>query len=152
MKLSLRLALRDLRSGFGGLGLLWLCLAVAIAGLASVTSLASSVDRAIASNGRELLGGDLALSVASRQATVIAIGEARPAIAEALGASVPVHGAADMSSAVRTAFASASPGGTVVLAPACASFDMFRDYAQRGLTFKQEVRRLQEEWSVTREQ
>ena len=73
-------------------------------------------------------------------------------IAEALGARVPVHGAADMSSAVRTAFASASPGGTVVLAPACASFDMFRDYAQRGHAFKQEVRRLQEEWSVTREQ
>ena len=69
MRLPLRLALRDLRSGFGGLGLLWLCLAVAIAGLASVTSLASSVDRAIAANGRELLGGDLALSVASRQAS-----------------------------------------------------------------------------------
>jgi UDP-N-acetylmuramoylalanine--D-glutamate ligase len=105
--------------------------------------------------GGRFKGGDfhdLIGPLASRHATVIAIGEARPAIAEALGASVPVHGAADMSSAVRTAFASASPGGTVVLAPACASFDMFRDYAQRGLAFKQEVRRLQEEWSVTREQ
>jgi UDP-N-acetylmuramoylalanine--D-glutamate ligase len=105
--------------------------------------------------GGRFKGGDfhdLIGPLASRQATVIAIGEARPAIAEALGASVPVHGAADMRSAVRTAFASASPGGTVVLAPACASFDMFRDYAQRGLAFKQEVRRLQEEWSVTREQ
>ena len=63
-----------------------------------------------------------------------------------------MHEAADMSGAVRTAFASASPGGTVVLAPACASFDMFRDYAERGRVFKQEVRRLQEEWNVTREQ
>ena len=35
---------------------------------------------------------------------------------------------------------SASPGGTVLLAPACASFDMFRDYAERGRVFKQEVR------------
>jgi len=57
-----------------------------------------------------------------------------------------------MSSAVRTAFASAAPGQTVVLAPACASFDMFRDYAARGHAFKQEVRRLQEEWNVMREQ
>ena len=69
MKLVLRLALRDLRGGLKGLGLLWLCLAVSIAGLASVTSLASSIDSAIAANGRELLGGDLALSVAQRDAT-----------------------------------------------------------------------------------
>ncbi|HVF36430.1 MAG TPA: FtsX-like permease family protein [Sphingomicrobium sp.] len=69
MKLALRLALRDLRGGLAGLGLLWLCLAVAVAGLASVTSLASSIDRAIAANGRELLGGDLMLSVAQREAT-----------------------------------------------------------------------------------
>ena len=48
--------------------MLWLCLAVAIAGLASVTSLASSVDSAIAANGRQLLGGDLMLSVAQREA------------------------------------------------------------------------------------
>ncbi|MCF2515112.1 FtsX-like permease family protein [Sphingomonas sp. G124] len=68
MKLPLRLALRDLRGGLSGLGLLWLCLAVAIAGLASVTSLASSVDSAIAANGRQLLGGDLMLSVAQRDA------------------------------------------------------------------------------------
>jgi putative ABC transport system permease protein len=44
---TLRLAYRDLRGGLKGLGLLWICLAVAIVGLASVTSLASSVDSAI---------------------------------------------------------------------------------------------------------
>ena len=44
-----------------------------------------------------------------------------------------------MSAAVRTAFACAAPGDRVVLAPACASFDMFRDYAERGRVFKQEV-------------
>jgi len=82
----------------------------------------------------------------------VAIGEARPLIRDALGGRVTVHEAADMSGAVRTAFASAAPGHTVVLAPACASFDMFRDYAERGRVFKQEVLRLQEEWSVTREQ
>ena len=47
-----------------------------------------------------------------------------------------------MAAAVRTAFASAAPGAAVVLAPACASFDMFRDYAERGRVFKQEVLRL----------
>ena len=69
MTLPLKLALRDLRGGLSGLGLLWLCLAVAIAGLASVTSLASSVDRAIAANGRQLLGGDMMLTVSQREAT-----------------------------------------------------------------------------------
>ena len=68
MNLPFRLAMRDLRGGLSGLGLLWLCLAVAIAGLASVTSLASSIDRAIADNGRAMLGGDLSLSVAQRDA------------------------------------------------------------------------------------
>lgn len=96
--------------------------------------------------------GDLLEALESRQATVVAIGEARPLIAEALAGRVPLHEASDMSSAVRTAFASASPGRTVVLAPACASFDMFRDYAERGRAFKKEVQRLQEEWNVTREQ
>jgi UDP-N-acetylmuramoylalanine--D-glutamate ligase len=83
---------------------------------------------------------------------VIAIGEAAPSIVAALGERIPVRVAGDMSAAVRTAFASAEPGRTVVLAPACASFDMFRDYAERGRVFKQEVLRLQEEWNVTREQ
>jgi UDP-N-acetylmuramoylalanine--D-glutamate ligase len=105
--------------------------------------------------GGRFKGGDfrdLLEPLASRQATVISIGESRPLIAEALGGRVAVHEAEGMSSAVRTAFASASPGQTVVLAPACASFDMFRDYAARGQAFKQEVRRLEEEWNVTREQ
>ena len=105
--------------------------------------------------GGRFKGGDfhdLLEPLESRQGTVVAIGESRPLIADALGAHVEVHEAGDMSAAVRTAFASASPGQTVVLAPACASFDMFRDYAERGRVFKQEVLRLQEEWNVTREQ
>jgi putative ABC transport system permease protein len=85
MRQALRLALRDLRGGLKGLGLLWVCLAVAIAGLAAVTSLASSVDSAIAANGRELLGGDLALSVAQREAN----GEEKAAI-DALGRSAKI--------------------------------------------------------------
>ena len=45
---------------------------------------------------------------------------------------MPVHDAASMDEAVRLAFAMAAPGGVVLLAPACASFDMFADYAARG--------------------
>jgi UDP-N-acetylmuramoylalanine--D-glutamate ligase len=95
---------------------------------------------------------DLAAPLAARGATVVAIGEARPLIREALGTVVHVVEADDMRSAVRKAFAAAPPGGTVVLAPACSSFDMFRDYAERGRVFKQEVQALESEWNVTREQ
>jgi UDP-N-acetylmuramoylalanine--D-glutamate ligase len=112
-------------------------------------------DRLLVILGGRFKGGefaDLREALVRRHAIVIAIGEARPLIRAALGASIAVHEAGDMSAAVRTAFASAVPGSTVVLAPACASFDMFRDYAERGRVFKQEVSRLQEEWLVTREQ
>ena len=105
--------------------------------------------------GGRFKGGDfreLMEPLASREATVVSIGESRPLIRAALGGRVALHEANDMSGAVRTAFASASPGQTVVLAPACASFDMFRDYAERGHAFKREVRRLQEEWNGMREQ
>ncbi len=95
---------------------------------------------------------DLREPLAARHATVVALGEATPLIRAALGDVVPVHEAGTMSAAVRTAFASAAPGRTVVLAPACSSFDMFEDYAERGRVFQQEVSRLQESWSVTREQ
>jgi UDP-N-acetylmuramoylalanine--D-glutamate ligase len=104
--------------------------------------------------GGKFKGGDfrdLAAALRERHAHVVAIGEARPLIREALAETVPVHDAADMTGAVRTAFASASPGGVVVLAPACASFDMFRDYAERGRMFKQEVGRLEETWKTARE-
>jgi UDP-N-acetylmuramoylalanine--D-glutamate ligase len=59
-----------------------------------------------------------------------------------MGEAVPVHDAASMTEAVQTAFELAPRGGTVLLAPACASFDMFRDYAERGAAFKDAVRGL----------
>ena len=96
--------------------------------------------------------GDLRDALVARQATVVAIGESRPLISEALSGAVPVVEASDMAAAVKTAFASARPGAAVVLAPACASFDMFRDYAERGRMFKQEVLRLEDEWKRAREQ
>lgn len=105
--------------------------------------------------GGRFKGGDLRDlrdPLVERGATVVAIGESRERIRSAFADAIPVHEADDMNRAVRTAFASAAPGTAVVLAPACASFDMFRDYAERGRAFKQEVARLQEEWSGVREQ
>ncbi|GAA4024621.1 ABC transporter permease [Sphingomonas swuensis] len=69
MSAGLTLARRDLAGGIGGLWLLFVCLAIAVAGLAAVTSLASSIRSTIDGNARELLGGDLSLSVAQRSAT-----------------------------------------------------------------------------------
>jgi UDP-N-acetylmuramoylalanine--D-glutamate ligase len=96
--------------------------------------------------------GELRAALVERGAHVIAIGEATPLVRQALAPAVTVHEASDMVAAVRTAFAAASPGDTVLLAPACASFDMFKDYAERGRVFKQSVAKLQAEWSGTREQ
>jgi UDP-N-acetylmuramoylalanine--D-glutamate ligase len=47
-----------------------------------------------------------------------------------------------MAEAVATAFTMAPRPGTVVLAPACSSFDMFKDYADRGEQFKKAAREL----------
>ena len=105
--------------------------------------------------GGRFKGGDFAdllEPLATRGATVVAIGESKGLVKEALEGTVPVYEAADLSAAVKLAFASATPGDAVVLAPACASFDMFRDYAERGRMFKQEVLRLEEEWKRAREQ
>ena len=105
--------------------------------------------------GGRFKGGDLRDlrdAVAARVTDVIAIGEARGMVRAALGDQVPVHDAQSMRDAVRSAFAAAKPGGVVLLAPACASFDMFKDYAERGRAFKEEVRRLGEEWRTRREQ
>ena len=105
--------------------------------------------------GGRFKGGDfadLAVPLQSRHGAVVAIGEARDLIAAALAGRIPVHVASDMGAAVRQAFAIAGPGSTVVLAPACASFDMFRDYAERGRVFKQETLKLETEWNGTREQ
>jgi len=56
-----------------------------------------------------------------------------------------VDACASLRAAVERARALAGPGDTVLLAPACSSFDMFADYAERGRTFKDEVRGVAEE-------
>jgi UDP-N-acetylmuramoylalanine--D-glutamate ligase len=95
--------------------------------------------------GGRFKGGDLRLlrePLASRAKGVVAIGEARSLVREALTGVVEVRDAASLDEAVEIAFALARPAGVVLLAPACASFDMFRDYAERGRRFKEAVARL----------
>ena len=74
---------------------------------------------------------------------VILIGEAAPRIFKALEGSVPMTRAASLDDAVSQAVALASSGDVVLFSPACASFDMFRNYHHRGLEFKRLVRELQ---------
>jgi UDP-N-acetylmuramoylalanine--D-glutamate ligase len=105
-----------------------------------------SVDRdLVAIVGGRFKGGDfrdLREALRGRARAVVAIGESRPLIAAALGDLLPVHEAGSLRDAVRAAYALARPDGTVLLAPACSSFDMFADYAERGRRFKEEVARL----------
>ncbi|MDH4065046.1 MAG: UDP-N-acetylmuramoyl-L-alanine--D-glutamate ligase [Acidobacteriota bacterium] len=88
---------------------------------------------------------DLAEPLSRHGRAVVAIGLARPLVRQALDATVPVFEASSLADAVRRAWALARPDGVVLLAPACASFDMFVDYADRGRRFKEEVRRLADE-------
>ena len=82
----------------------------------------------------------------SRDAAVVVIGEAAPLIRQSRQGAVTVESADTLPAAVRTSFdlAKASGFGAVLLAPACASFDMFGDYAERGRVFKEEVLKLAE--------
>ena len=93
---------------------------------------------------------DLVRSVAGRLRGVVLMGVDRAAIASALEAEAPgvprvevaATGPEAMGEVVAAAARLASPGDTVLLAPGCASFDMFRDYGDRGDRFAEEVRAL----------
>ena len=73
---------------------------------------------------------------------VLLIGEDRVALAEAIGDRVPVTLADDLPQAVRLAARWAQSGDAVLFSPACASFDMFRDFAHRGEVFSDLVREM----------
>jgi UDP-N-acetylmuramoylalanine--D-glutamate ligase len=73
---------------------------------------------------------------------VVLIGRDAPALAATLADVCATERAADMPAAVRAAYAAAQPGDTVLLSPACASLDMFRDYTHRGDEFTAAVRSL----------
>jgi UDP-N-acetylmuramoylalanine--D-glutamate ligase len=114
--------------------------------LAARQSLASFSGPVVLIAGGRYKGGDfadLAEPLRAHGRALFAIGEARDRIAQSLGTVLPVVPCASLREAVEGARARAEKGDTVLLAPACSSFDMFTDYAARGRAFKAEVHRLQ---------
>jgi UDP-N-acetylmuramoylalanine--D-glutamate ligase len=90
-------------------------------------------------------GGDyapLAGLVKERVSHLILIGEAKERINLELGVLTDTRLAETLEEAVELAHQLASPGGVVLFSPACSSFDMFRNYEERGERFKSLVRAL----------
>ena len=73
---------------------------------------------------------------------LVTLGKDAPALEAAFGGLVETERAASLGDAVERAAASASPGEAVLLSPACASFDMFKNFEERGRIFKQCVGEL----------
>lgn len=73
---------------------------------------------------------------------LILMGQDAPIITEALKDSIPIHQAQTLQQAVAIAHQEAQPGETVILAPACASFDQFHHFEHRGDVFMQAVKAL----------
>ena len=84
----------------------------------------------------------LAEALRNKARAALLIGQAAPLIARALEGLMPVVPCGTLEAAVAFAAENARPGDTVLLAPACASFDQFEDYQHRGRVFKQLVARL----------
>ncbi|HSO72446.1 MAG TPA: UDP-N-acetylmuramoyl-L-alanine--D-glutamate ligase [Thermodesulfobacteriota bacterium] len=77
---------------------------------------------------------------------LVLIGEAREKMRDQLGDLTRTEWADSLEAAVSRAFGQGIPGDVVLLSPGCSSFDMFRDYAQRGEVFQQAVRRLKNDY------
>lgn len=81
-------------------------------------------------------------SVREKVKHLILIGEAKDKLEKVLNGYTEISYASSMEDAVLMAHQKASIGDTVLLSPACASFDMFKDFKDRGKRFKEAVRRL----------
>jgi UDP-N-acetylmuramoylalanine--D-glutamate ligase len=113
---------------------------------ASVTALLGLPEPRVVliAGGRDKHGSYAALAdaLSAKGRALVVIGEAAERIAAAVQGRVPVEQARSMPEAVRRAHALARPGDAVLLSPACSSFDMFENYADRGDRFVQAVREL----------
>jgi len=114
--------------------------------VAAVTSsLANFTEPVILIAGGRDKGGDyspLAPLVQERVKAMILIGEARDQIAATLGHLTHTRLAHDLPQAVQWAWEESQPGDVILLSPACSSFDMFTDYAERGQVFQAAVQGL----------
>lgn len=127
-------------------GILWIDDSKATNIAAAVTSIAAVADPFVLIAGGDGKGAQfdaLAAGIAGRDCTAILLGKDRAEIASALKPVCDVTLVNDMREAVATALGSAGPGYTVLLAPACSSYDMFDSFAQRGEVFAAAVR----EWA-----
>lgn len=109
---------------------------------AAVASIASIEGPVVLIAGGEGKGGDFAhfaRTVHEKLRAAILIGRDGPAMARALKGLAPVYQAANMDTAVSVAANIAAAGDTVLLAPACASLDQYRNYAERGMDFRRAV-------------
>ena len=114
---------------------------------ATVAALMGMTSRIVLIAGGDGKGQDfspLRDAVAKKAKGVVVIGRDGDKIAAAIESSgVEIVRAASMHDAVRAGFSLAQPGDAVMLSPACASFDMFRDYEHRAEVFVEEVRALE---------
>jgi UDP-N-acetylmuramoylalanine--D-glutamate ligase len=82
--------------------------------------------------------------LAAKARAALLIGKAAPKIAGEIEGAVPVLDLHTLEAAVREAYTRAQPGDTVLLAPACASFDQFESFEHRGRAFKSVVQQLED--------
>ena len=110
----------------------------------ALTAFEGSLHLILGGSGKGELFSEFAASVAAADVSAAyLIGETAPELADALGAAgVPFRHCGNLAVAVREAALAARPGEVVLLAPACASFDQFADYEQRGDAFRELVRAL----------
>ena len=92
--------------------------------------------------GKKAPYAPIASLVRQKVRQLILIGEDADTIETELGQLVPHERASDMRDAVARSFVAANAGDLVLLAPACASFDMFESFEHRGKVFKSEVQSL----------
>lgn len=145
---GIRTALRAFRSlphrvelvGEAG-GVRWYDDSKATAPHATVAALSGFSSAVLIAGGRNK-GLDLRelVAVVPHVRAVVAIGDAAPEVVEAFAGAVPTTVATSMDDAVAQASAAAQPGDAVVLSPACASFDWYRSYGERGDDFQRAVR------------
>ncbi|TPW22490.1 UDP-N-acetylmuramoyl-L-alanine--D-glutamate ligase [Marinobacter nauticus] len=107
--------------------------------VAAIESLVPDSGKVILIAGGDGKGADfqpLAEPVAACCRALVLIGRDAGKISEAVGVSVPQYRATSLQEAVSLARQAAEPGDRVLLSPACASFDMFQDYNDRGEQFR----------------
>ena len=113
--------------------------------LAALNSLSAEPGRILLIAGGEGKGADFAAlgrAIAARARSLIPIGQDGPAIARAAGLDLQGGPTGRLAQAVRQAAQCARPGDTVLLSPACASFDQFSDFRDRGEAFRALVKEL----------